>query len=98
MNYANSNAQTEPAAREREVPDQLDQLAHSVEMMADVAQRVVDRLAPVSQQNAPVGIGSGKDTAPEAVLCDVASRIRDAQQRVKRYAAQLEQALSRLEV
>lgn len=83
-------------ATEPEVNLQMMYLNKATERLAEATQRLIDRLGPVSQPNGSQPGVNG--TAPQPVLCSMATAIRDVHERINRYATELEGASGRLQI
>lgn len=90
---------TDTPARTPEVVGELERLGQAVEVLAMTSERLCARLSPVLRPTGALNGASGNQTQPpQAVMCGVASTIRDRREAIERYTAQLQQAMSELEV
>jgi hypothetical protein len=84
------------AVRKPEVEAEMNQLAESLEMLAQVTESMCIRLEPVRRKT---GLANGSQTsAPKPVQCALASSLRDRRESVERCIAQLQGATSELEI
>lgn len=86
----------EPNAK-TEVASELDRLANIVDQLAKTAEVLGDRLRPVRRPTGALA-GSNQTSAPEPVLCDVASAIRSRRQQAEHVLQLLHQSLNELEI
>lgn len=87
-----------PETKAPEVFGELDKLDQAVEMLAVVSDKLSERLQPVRRQTGTLNGANSATQAPQAILCGVADLIRTRRESVERYTAQLQQALSELEI
>jgi hypothetical protein len=87
---------TEAPQPKSEVAAELDRLALIIEQTEKAVVVLGERLRPVRR---PTGLnGDGQTSAPEPVLCDVASAIRSRRQTLEHVLGGLHQAINELEI
>lgn len=83
--------------RETEVSSQTRQLLESVERLDSAAKLLCERLSAVQRMDGPI-TGAENKSAPEPVLCPMATALRTIRATVERATSTLDTNRSRLEI